>query len=99
MRLSSNPAVVGGTISVAAATTMLAAIRTTRGHEFIADASSLADPAIDLTRVATSGQITDAHLVNLAAANAAVLATMDAGIPHMLAPADRAHVLVIPRED
>ena len=75
---------------------MLGAIRDTPGHTFLSDDSTLAQPAIDLTRVATHAQITDAHLVNLAATTQSVLATMDAGIHSMLAPADRRHVLVLP---
>lgn len=96
VRLSTNATVVGQTITVAEAVSMLRAIRAAPGHMFLADESSLADPAIDLTRVATSSQITDAHLVDVAARNNAILATMDAGIPDMLQPADRHRAMLIP---
>jgi toxin-antitoxin system PIN domain toxin len=99
LRLCTNAAVVGREVGVAEAREMLSAVGATPGHAFIDDATTLARPAIDLTRVATSSQITDAHLVNLSAANAVVLATLDRRIPNMLEPADRRHVLVLPRED
>jgi uncharacterized protein len=99
LRLSTNVHVVGRSVSMAEARSLLAAVRGTAGHSFVEDDTSLADPVIDLLRVATSAQITDAHLVNLAAAHDAVLATMDGGIPNMLAAGDRHHVLLIPREE
>lgn len=97
VRLSTNPRVVDTSVSVTTAVAMLAAIRATAGHRFVADDASLAASSISLERVATSGQVTDAHLVNLAASSGLVLATMDAGILDMLAPADRTHVLLLPR--
>lgn len=99
VRLSTNPHVVGRVVSVAEALTLLAAIRTTPGHTFLSDETSLTRAAIDLGRVATSSQITDAHLVSLAAAHGSILATMDAGIPDMLQPPDRGHVLVVPHAE
>jgi uncharacterized protein len=96
VRLSLNPAVAGRRVSLSEAATLLRAVRQAPGHQFIIDSSSLADSSIDLRRIATSAQVTDAHLVGLAAANGVVLATMDAGIPAMLEPADRHHVLVLP---
>ncbi|MES2093515.1 MAG: TA system VapC family ribonuclease toxin [Actinomycetota bacterium] len=96
LRLSMNERVVGTSVSMADSLGMLAAIRGTAGHQFIADGSSLASSTIDLGGLVTSRQVTDAHLVDLAAAAGAVLATLDRGIPQMLADADREHVLVIP---
>lgn len=96
VRLSTNLAVVGRPVPVAEAVAMLTAIRATAGHHHLIDDTTLAHPAIDLSRVATSSQITDAHLVNVAATSGATLATMDAGIPDMLQPSDRRHVIVIP---
>ncbi|CAN5424855.1 TA system VapC family ribonuclease toxin [Microbacterium sp.] len=96
VRLSTNASVVGQAMTVAEALSMLETIRGTQGHTFLADESSLAEPTIALTRVATSSQITDAHLVNVAARHGATLATMDAGIPDMLHPADRHHALLLP---
>ncbi len=96
VRLSTNRAVVGATVSMVEARSILSAIRASRGHTFVSDNTSLADPAIDLSRLATSGQVTDAHLVNIAASNDMILATMDAGIPRLLSPDDRSLVLVLP---
>jgi toxin-antitoxin system PIN domain toxin len=96
VRLSTNRVVVTETISMATALKMLSALRSVPGHRFLADDSSLAAPEIALDAVATSSQVTDAHLVNLAAGSGAVLATLDRGIERMLAAADRRHVLVLP---
>jgi len=96
VRLSTNPAVVTETITMATAFGMLSALRSVPRHVFLPDDSSLAAPRIALGALATSGQITDAHLVNLAAASGAVLATLDRRIERMLAPGDRGHVAVLP---
>ncbi|MEZ3159346.1 TA system VapC family ribonuclease toxin [Microbacterium sp. BWT-B31] len=96
VRLSTNRAVVGAAVPVAVAVSMLSAIRAAPGHRFLTDGASFADPSIDLSRVATSAQITDAHLVGLAAGARFVLATMDEALTEMLAPADRRHVLLLP---
>jgi toxin-antitoxin system PIN domain toxin len=96
VRLSTNPLVVTETITMATALGMLDALRSAPRHAFLPDASSLADPQIVLGALATSGQVTDAHLVNLAAKSSAILATLDRGIDRMLHPADRRHVAVLP---
>jgi toxin-antitoxin system PIN domain toxin len=96
LRLSTNPTVVTERVGMATALKMLAAMRSVPGHAFLPDASTLAAPAIALDAVATSRQVTDAHLVNLAASSGAVLATLDRGIQAMLAPADRGRVVVLP---
>lgn len=41
-------------------------------------------------------QVTDLHLVNLAASRGAVLATFDSAFHTWLAPKDRPHVVTIP---
>jgi toxin-antitoxin system PIN domain toxin len=96
VRLSTNPVVVTETITMATALGMLAALRSAPRHAFLADDSSLAGPVIALDALATSSQVTDVHLVNLAAGAGAVLATLDRGIERMLAAADRRHVTVLP---
>jgi toxin-antitoxin system PIN domain toxin len=96
VRLSMNPIVVTETITMSTALSMLAAVRSADRHEFLPDDSSLAAPQITLSALATSRQVTDAHLVNLAASSGATLATLDRGIELILAPADRAHVTVLP---
>ena len=96
VRLSTNPAVVTDRITIASALGMLAAMRSVPGHAFLPDGSSLATPVIALDSIATSAQVTDAHLVNLAAASGAVLATLDRRMERMLLPPDRGHVAVLP---
>lgn len=96
VRLSTNPAVVTERVTMPTALGMLVAMRSVPGHVFLPDSSTLAIPAVALDAVATSRQVTDAHLVNLAASSGALLATLDRGIQRMLAPADRAHVVMLP---
>jgi len=96
LRLSTNPAVVSQRVPMSDALAMLAAMRSVAGHAFLPDASTLAVPAISLAALATSRQVTDAHLVNLAAASGARLATLDRGLEQMLSPSDRDIVLVVP---
>lgn len=96
LRLSMNPAVVTERTTMASARAMLVAMRAVPGHEFLPDDSSLAQPIISLSAVATTRQVIDAHLVNLAASSGALLATLDRGIEQMLAPGDRRHVALLP---
>lgn len=97
LRLTLNPLVVGRPVSLPAALTALTTMRALPGHTFVPDASSLADPLVSMGRVATTRQITDVHLVNLAATTGWTLATLDKGIAEMLEPSDRNHVLVLPQ--
>lgn len=96
LRLSTNRAVVGEPVPMSQAIATLTAIRNLPGHRFAVDRSSLARPLVALTRLATSRQVTDAHLVNLAAETGLVLATLDRGIEELLEPADRTHVFLLP---
>lgn len=97
LRLCTRSEVVGRQVGMAEARAMLGAVRATPGHVFLDDDTSLASPRFDVTRFATSGQVTDAWLVNIAASHDAVLATMDAGIESMLIEPDRRHVLLLPQ--
>ena len=51
---------------------------------------------IDTTRIFGHKQVTDFHLINLAASSNAVLATFDRRIAEALAPEDRRYVEIIP---
>jgi uncharacterized protein len=62
----------------------------------VGDEASLAQPSIDLSALVGHRQVTDLHLVNLAATAGAVLATFDARLPASLAPGDRRHVVLVP---
>ncbi len=95
-RLALGAAVVGArAASPAAALASLRSIRADPRSVFLADNTSLAEPTIQLSGFAGYRQVTDLHLVNLAAVHGAVLATFDPRIPAALLHADRRHVRVI----
>ena len=95
VRLMLNPAVAGRRILSAEVLSVLRQLQALPGHSFLADDSSLADPAIDLITMIGHHQVTDRHLVNLAAHHNAVLATFDASLLDALVPQDRRHVHLI----
>jgi len=95
VRLMLNPHVAGRQIPTHEVMSVLNGLRALPGHCFLPDDSTLADPVIDITALIGHNQVTDMHLVNLAARHGAILATFDAGIPATLVPADRRYVVVI----
>ncbi|GAA4765014.1 TA system VapC family ribonuclease toxin [Microbacterium gilvum] len=92
VRLLLTPAVTGREVTGSEALRQLAALRDVPGWTFLADDASLAAPHIDPRPLMGRRQVTDLHLVNLAARHSAVLATFDTGLAAMLVPADRRHV-------
>lgn len=97
VRLLLNPRVTGRRFE---AREVLATVVGMRGHSrwaWCPDDSSLTQPTIDTRVLAGHQQVTDLHLVNLAAAQGLVLATFDAALLGSLAPADRRHVRVLPQ--
>ena len=96
VRLSTTPAVVGRRVMMSEALGALRAIRSVPRHEFWPDDASFGQPRVDLARLATRRQVTDVHLVNLAAGRSGVLGTFDASIADALEPADRHVVLLLP---
>ncbi len=96
VRIVSNAAVSGEDTTPHDALEALAAIRRSPGHRFLTDESSLANPAIDLGALVGYRQVTDFHLVNLAARAGVRLATFDAKLARALGPVDRHTVLVVP---
>lgn len=96
VRLTINPNVVGERIPASQAIAALEVIRQIPLHVFIPDEATFAEPSISLDRLASPRQVTDLHLVNLAARVEAVLATLDRGISEALIPSDRMHVFVLP---
>ncbi len=92
VRLLLTESVVGRRVTGAEALEQLAAVRSAPGWSFVSDGGSLADPAIDLRVLMGRRQVTDLHLVNLAAINGMRLATFDAGLRDALVPADRTWV-------
>jgi len=95
LRLMLHPHVAGRSIPTAEVMSVLHGLRALPGHFFLPDDSTLANPVIDITALMAHNQVTDMHLVNLAAQHGGVLATFDAGIPATLALADRQFVAVI----
>ncbi len=96
LRLSTNTAVVGEAPSMAEALMLLITMRSVPGHLFIPDSTSLTSATISTAGLVASTQVTDVHLVNLAADSGAVLATLDKAIASYLDPADRHHVRLLP---
>lgn len=77
LRLTLNPTVVGRAVTRKEA---LAALTALTGHQravFLADDSSVTRPAVDLVGLVGFKQVTDFHLVNLAATHGARLVTFD----------------------
>jgi toxin-antitoxin system PIN domain toxin len=95
LRLMLNPVVVGASVPASEALAVLASLRRAPGHIFLPDSSSLDEALIDLTGLMGHRQVTDLHLVNLAARNQAVLATLDAGIKAALSPKDAELVCLV----
>lgn len=95
-RLLLNPTVVGRAIDATDIGRVVGGFRRDSRWRLIPDATTLADPRVETSVLMGHQQVTDLHLVNLAAASNVRLATFDAAIPTWLAPADRRHVVIIP---
>ncbi|MGL5817975.1 MAG: TA system VapC family ribonuclease toxin [Phycicoccus sp.] len=95
VRLLVDPRVVPNAFSAPQVWATLRGMRKDSRWRFVADDVSLVDASIDTSVVVGHQQVTDAHLVNLAASAGLVLATFDTGIPASLAPSDRRHVHVL----
>src|SRR5580765_5566638 len=99
VRLTMNPAVSGRAVTATEALALLAAWRQAPGHHFLPDDSSLAEAVIDPVTLTGHHQVTDFHLVNLAARHRLQLATLDNALLGGLAPKDRRHVKLIGRSE
>lgn len=95
LRLSINSRVTGTTVSASDALQALRELRDAEGHHFLPDDTSLSDAQIDLRALVGTKQVTDFHLVNLAARHELRLATFDGSLLRSLAEADRGHVYLI----
>jgi uncharacterized protein len=93
VRMLMNPAVAGQTVTGEQARDILAGVRADSRASFLADDSSLADPTVDTTGLAVHKQVTDWHLLNLAARHDALLVTFDRKITRAALPADAARVI------
>ena len=96
LRLLLNPAITGRQREASEVFHVLSGMRADPRWTFLDDSASLMRPGVDTVVLVGHQQVTDLHLVNLAAHHGSLLATFDAAIPTWLAPADRRHVTIIP---
>ncbi|WP_454293902.1 TA system VapC family ribonuclease toxin [Salana multivorans] len=94
VRLMLTRQVTGREVTGAEALGVLMGLRAQSGWQWLPDSSSFADSELDLSVLVGRRQVTDLHLVDVAARNGARLATFDAGLASTLVPADRQHVVV-----
>lgn len=78
VRVSSNPKVLPSPIGLADAREVLALLRAADGHRFLVDDVSLTDD--DVPSIVGHRQVTDAHLLTLAARHGMRLVTFDAAL-------------------
>lgn len=95
VRLLSNPAVTGERFPMSDCLDMLRRVRQAPGHSFLIDDTSLAEPAVALSHLQGHRQVTDLHLLNLAARHNAVLATLDVRLSNALPPTDARHLELV----
>lgn len=95
LRMLLNQAVTGRVVAPAVALQVLRGVRADHRARFIADDSSLADAAVDLAGLGGHKQVTDWHLVNLAARNDGVLVTFDRRLAGSLLPSDSVRVYAL----
>lgn len=89
LRLLLTPSVVGRRVSGSEALGQLEAIRQVPRWGFLPDNASLAAPGLDTRVLMGRRQVTDLHLVGLAASHGTRLATFDAGLRDSLVPSDQ----------
>ncbi|MDO5682411.1 MAG: PIN domain nuclease [Propionibacteriaceae bacterium] len=94
-RLLLNPLVVGAQRSIGEVQAVVSGFRTDPRWQFLADRTTLADPRVETRVLQGHRQVTDLHLVNLARAEGAVLATFDRALLEWLDPRDRELALLI----
>ncbi len=97
VRVSMNSGISENAVSWCSALEMLRTIRATPGHRWWPDDVGLASsPLVQRAPVVSHRQVTDVHLVALAARHNGRLVTLDRGIVQALHPEDRALVKVVP---
>lgn len=95
LRLALNPKVMGTKLIPSVALAAVSSIRADPRATFLADSVSLNDPMIDLRGLAGHRQVTDLHLVELAARHSMVLVTLDQALPLSLLEVDQPHVRLL----
>jgi toxin-antitoxin system PIN domain toxin len=96
VRLLANPVTNPGA-SIHDALAALARVRARGAHVWWPETASLDAPVIDTTKMSGHRQVTDFHLVNLAASYGGRLVTLDTRIEPALSTHDRARVLTLNR--
>ena len=94
VRLLLTRAVVGREVSAAEALGALRGIRSQPAWVWVDDDASLDTAVIDVRVLVGRREVTDLHLVDLAARHEMRLATFGSSLERCLAPADRRHVTV-----
>lgn len=92
VRLTSNVRVAGYAIAPMQAVQALETMRRLSEHAFVPDDATLASPVVDLGPMVGHSQVTDFHLLDLAARHQLTLATFDGSFVRSLREADRRHV-------
>ena len=95
MAVPQPPDMVGYSIAAAQVIDALRGMREAPGHVFVPDFTSITDPVIDMGPLAGTKQVTDFHLLNLAARNSLRLATFDGSLLRAAAAADRGQLFII----
>lgn len=95
VRLSLNPAVMGQQIAPSAALASLGSLRADSRASFLPDDAALDDPLVSVRGLQGHRQVTDFHLVNLAARHGMVLVTLDPALRESLLVVDRIHVRLL----
>lgn len=95
LRMLLNPAVTGQAVTPEQALAVLAGIRADSRAGFLVDDSSLAEANVDTTGLAGHQEVTDWHLLNLAARHDGVLVTFDRRIARALVPDDAVRVVTL----
>ena len=96
LRLATNKTIFQDAVLPRRALASLTELRAHHKWEFWPDRTSLAVPHISTAPMLGSKQVTDFHLVNLAATHPGVLATFDSKLLASLKTIDRKYVRVIP---
>ena len=94
LRLLMTEQVVGRKVAGSEALAQLDALRRVQGWTFLVDSVSLAESQIDTRVLMGRRQVTDLHLVELAASHGVSLATFDASLKTALVPDDQ-HLVTV----
>lgn len=95
LRLTMNPSVMGGPVSLTEALASLSSVKADPRAEFLPDDATFAEPKIALDGLVGYRQVTDIHLVNLASSHKARLVTFDTRLAGTLVGRDREYVRTI----